>query len=80
MPTRAAIVEVAQMPGAESGENYLNQVFRVCKEVFDKAGITRDEVGTVVSASSDVFHGGVSCANAYYWDSGAALLKNGSRQ
>jgi acetyl-CoA C-acetyltransferase len=80
MAERVAIVEVAQLPGSESGDNYLDQVYRVCKEVFDKAGISRDEVGTVVSASSDVFHSGMSCANAYYWDSGAAFLKNGSRQ
>jgi len=37
-------------------------------------------VGTVISASSDVFHGGISCANSYYWDAGAAFLKNASRQ
>ena len=80
MPNRVAIVEVAQMPGSESSENFLDQVYRVSKEVLDKAGISREDVGTVVSASSDVFHGGVSCANAYYWDSGGGFLKNGSRQ
>jgi acetyl-CoA C-acetyltransferase len=80
MPERVAIVEVAQTPGSESSDNFLDQVYRVCREVLDKAGISREEVGTVMSASSDVFHGGVSCANAYYWDSGAAFLKNGSRQ
>jgi len=80
MSNKVAIVEVAQLPGSESSDNYLDQVYWVCREVFDKAGISRDEVGTVVSASSDVFHSGMSCANAYYWDSGAAFLKNGSRQ
>jgi len=80
MSDRVGIVEVAQIAGAESGDNFLDQVYRVCREVLDKAGITREEMGTVVSASSDVFHGGVSCANCYYWDSGAGFLKNGSRQ
>ncbi len=79
MPKRVGIVEVAQLPCTESSENYLDQVYRVCREVLDKAGISRDDVGTVVSATSDLFHGGVSCANAYYWDSGGAFLKNGSR-
>ncbi|MEW6262514.1 MAG: thiolase family protein [Thermodesulfobacteriota bacterium] len=79
MLRKVAIVDVAMTPGAESGDFYLDQVFRVCREVLDKAGVTRDELGTVVSAASDIFHGGVSCANAYYWDAGAALLKNGSR-
>jgi len=80
MSERVAIVEVAQTPGSESGDNFLDQVYRVCREVLDKTGVSRDEVGTVISASSDIFHGGVSCANAYYWDSGGAFLKNGSRQ
>ena len=80
MPKRIAIVEVAQTPGPDSSDNLLDQVYRVCREVLDKAGLSREDVGTVVSASSDVFHGGVSCANAYYWDSGAAFLKNASRQ
>ena len=76
---KVAVVEVAQLPGWESGDNYLDQVFRVCRQVLDKAGLTRHDVGTMISATSDIFHGGVSCANAYYWDSGGALLKNGSR-
>jgi len=76
---KVAVVETAQLPGGESGDNYLDQVFRVCREVLDKAGLGRKDVDTVVSAASDIFHGGVSCANAYYWDSGAALMKDGSR-
>jgi len=80
MSRKVAVVEVAQLPGAPTGDNLLDQVYRVCKEAMDKAGITRDEIGTVVSSASDVFHGGVSCANAYFWDSGAAFLKSGSRQ
>ena len=76
---KVAVVETAQLPGRESGDNYLDQVFRVCRQVLDKAGLTRHDVGTMISATSDIFHGGVSCANAYYWDSGGALLKNGSR-
>ena len=80
MAQRVGIVEVAMTPGAETKDNFLDQIFHVCKEVLDKAGVSRDAVGTVVSASSDVFHGGISCANSYYWDAGAAFLKNGSRQ
>ena len=79
MPEKVAIVEVAQLSGGESGDAYLDQVFRVCREVLDKSGLKREDVGTVISATSDIFHGGISCANAYYWDAGAALFKNGSR-
>jgi len=80
MNKKVAIVEVAQSPGAAFSENYLDQLYWVCREVLDKAGLSREEIGTVVSAASDVFHGGVSCANAYYWDSGAGFLKSGTRQ
>jgi acetyl-CoA C-acetyltransferase len=47
---------------------------------LDKAGLSRDELGTIVSASSDVFHGGISCANAYYWEAVGSFLKAGTRQ
>lgn len=80
MSGKVGIVDVAMTAGAPSHENFLDIVFRVCKEVLDKSGVSRDELGTVISCSSDVFHSGMSCANAYYWDAGAALLKNGSRQ
>ena len=80
MPRKVAVVEVAMITGGESSENYLTQVYKVCKEVLDKAGIKREKLGTVVSAASDIFHGGISCANSYYWDAGAAFLKNASRQ
>jgi acetyl-CoA C-acetyltransferase len=80
MTKRVAIVAVAQNAGAESKDNFYDQAYRITKEVLDKAGLTRDEIGTVVSASSDVFHGGISCANSYYWETTGAFLKNASRQ
>lgn len=79
MLEKVGIVEIAQLPGPETSDYYLDQLYRICKEVLDKAGISREDVGTVVSGASDIFHGGVSCANAYFWDSGAGELKNGSR-
>jgi acetyl-CoA C-acetyltransferase len=80
MTKRVAIVAVAQNAGAESKDNFYDQAYRVTREVLDKAGLTRDEIGTIVSASSDVFHGGISCANSYYWETTGAFLKNASRQ
>jgi hypothetical protein len=58
MAKQVAIVAVAQNAGAESKDNFYDQAYAVTKEVLDKAGMTRDEIGTVVSASSDIFHGG----------------------
>jgi len=80
MTKKVAIVAVAQNAGAASKDNFYDQAYQVTKEVLDKAGITRDEVGSVVSAASDVFHGGISCANSYYWDPTGGFLKNASRQ
>ncbi len=80
MSKRVAMVAVAQNAGSASMDNFYDQAYRVTKEVLDKAGMTRDEIGTIVSASSDVFHGGISCANSYYWETTGAFLKNASRQ
>ena len=80
MPKRVAIVSVAQSAGAESKDNFYDQAYWITKEVLDKAGVRKDDLGTVISASSDIFHGGISCANAYYWEATGAFLKNGSRQ
>ena len=80
MPKKIAIVEVAQISGGDSKDNFYDQAYWVTKEVLDKAGLKREEVGTVVSAASDVFHGGVSCANAYFWEAVGSFLKNGTRE
>lgn len=77
---KVGIVEVAQLSGADSKDNFYDQAYRVTREVLDKAQLSRDELGTIVSASSDVFHAGISCANAYYWEAVASFLKSGTRQ
>jgi len=80
MSKKVGIVEVAQISGGDSKDNFYDQVYRVCRELLDKAGLKREEVGTIVSSASDVFHAGISCANAYYWEAAASFLKNGTRQ
>lgn len=80
MSNRVAIVSVSQNAGAESADNFYDQAYHVAREALEKSGLTRDELGTVVTASSDIFHGGISCANAYYWETTGAFLKNASRQ
>lgn len=78
MLTRVGIVDAAQFCGAESKDNFYDQAYSLTKELLDKAGISREELGTIVSAASDVFHGGISCANAYYWESVGSFLKAGT--
>ncbi|MFH1134628.1 MAG: thiolase family protein [Pseudomonadota bacterium] len=80
MLKKVAIVETAQLSGPDSKDNFYDQAYRVTKDLLDKAGLTRDELGTIVSASTDIFHGGISCANAYYWEAVGSFLKAGTRQ
>ena len=80
MNQRVGIVEVAQISGPDSKDNFYDQAYHVTREVLDKAELSRDELGTIVSASSDIFHGGISCANAYYWEAVASFLKSATRQ
>ena len=80
MLRKVGIVEVAQISGPDSKDNFYDQAYRVTKEILDKTGLSRDELGTIVSASSDIFHGGISCANAYYWEAVGSFLKAGTRQ
>ena len=77
---KVAVTQVAQISGPDSKDNFYDQAYRVTRQVLDKAGLSRDELGTIVSASSDVFHGGISCANAYYWEAVASFLKSATRQ
>lgn len=80
MAKKVAIVSVAQSGGSESKDSFYDLAFRIVKEALDKAGLSRDQVGSVVTAASDIFHSGISCANAHHWDPAGAFLKNGSRQ
>lgn len=76
---RVAITHVAQSPGGESRESLMDFTYQVNKEVLDKAGLKRQEVGCIIAGSADIFHSGLSCANAFDWDGIGAFLKEGSR-
>jgi acetyl-CoA C-acetyltransferase len=80
MSKKVAVVAVAQTPGAESKDNLYDQAYHVTREILDKTGLSLGKLGTIVSAASDIFHGGISCANSYYWETTGAFLKNASRQ
>jgi acetyl-CoA C-acetyltransferase len=76
---RVAITHVAQSSGMESKESLMDFTYRVNKEILDKAGLERREVGCIIAGSADIFHSGLSCANAFDWDGIGAFLKEGSR-
>ena len=76
---KMAIAQFAQSAGVESKENLMDFTYRISKGVLDKAGLKRSEVGCVVIASSDIFHSGLSCANAIDWDGAGAFMVEGTR-
>ncbi len=76
---RVGITQLAQSSGVESKENLMDLTYGVNKEVLDKAGLQRDEVDCVIIASSDIFHSGLSCANAFDWDGAGAFMIEGTR-
>jgi acetyl-CoA C-acetyltransferase len=76
---KVAITRFAQSSGVESRDNLMDFTYRISKEVLDKAGLKRSEVGCVMIASSDVFHSGLSCANAIDWDGSGAFMIEGTR-
>ena len=76
---RVAITHVAQSSGVESKESLMDFTYTINKEILDKAGLKREEVGCIIAGSADIFHSGLSCANAFDWDGIGAFLKEGSR-
>jgi acetyl-CoA C-acetyltransferase len=76
---KVAITRFAQSSGVESKDNLMDYTYRITKEVLDKAGLKRSEVECVVIASSDIFHSGLSCANAVDWDGSGAFMIEGTR-
>lgn len=80
MSGRVGIVAAAESSPAMTQENMMDAVYKVTKELLNKVGMDRDDVGTIVTAASDVFHSGISCANSYYWEASGGFLKNASRQ
>ncbi len=79
MRKRVAIVGVAQTQHAEFiQENVRDLVYGLSHQVLDPLGLHRDDLDTVVSASSDYWMG-ISCSNSYYFDATGAYLKNATK-
>lgn len=76
---RVAITHVAQSTGGESRESLMDFTYLINKEILSKAGLKREDVGCIIAGSADIFHSGLSCANAFDWDGIGAFMKEGSR-
>ncbi len=77
---RVAIVAVEQTPYTEThaDESLYEMYFRVTKALLDKAGISRDEVDTVIEASCDYWRG-IACSNVHTVEASGGYLKEVSK-
>ncbi|MBC7106010.1 MAG: thiolase family protein [Firmicutes bacterium] len=79
MAGKVAVVSWAQTEYREAHDETIRElVFRVAREALDRAGLTREELGTVITASSDYWQG-ISCSNEYYLDAAGGYLKSGAK-
>ena len=79
MANMVAIVAVEQLGPEEcANDNVRDLTFRVSKNLLNQVGLKREDVGTIVSSSSD-FWQGISCSNSVYYDALGAYLKNSSK-
>jgi acetyl-CoA C-acetyltransferase len=79
MGNRVAIVGLAQTHHGQCLENNIRDiVYAMVRQVLDPLGLCRDDVDTVVSASSDYWMG-ISCSNSFYFDAEGAYLKNATK-
>jgi acetyl-CoA C-acetyltransferase len=79
MQKRVAIVGVAQTThGDFLSENIRDLAYGLVRKVLDPLGLQREDVDTVVSASSDYWMG-ISCSNSYYFDAIGSYLKNATK-
>ena len=79
MANRVAIVAVAQIGHDDtSGKNLMEISYEVTKDVLNQLNMKREELGTIISSSSD-FWQGISCSNSVYYEAIGAYLKNSSK-
>jgi len=79
MEQEVAIVDAVQTRhGSALKENIQEIMFNTVRELLDRVGIEKSEIGTMVSSSSDYWQG-ISCSNSYYYDAAGANLKSGSK-
>jgi len=79
MASKVAIVAVAQIKHDDClGENIREISYEVSKDILNQVGMKREELGTIISSSSD-FWEGISCSNSVYYEAIGANLKDSSK-
>ena len=79
MANRVAIVAVAQIGHSDALSKNLREIsYEVTKDILNQVGMKREELGTIISSSSDHWQG-ISCSNSVYYEAVGAYLKNCSK-
>jgi acetyl-CoA C-acetyltransferase len=74
--SRVGVVSVVQTNhGWGLGETVRELVYEVTKRAIREAGLTRDDIGTVITSSSDFWQGS-GCSNVFHFDAAGAYLKD----
>lgn len=79
MTRRVVVVDAVQTKHGEKLDNNVQELmFGVVRQLMDRVGMDRSDIGTMISSSSDYWQG-ISCSNSYYFDAAGANLKSGSK-
>jgi len=79
MTNRVAIVAVAQIGQDDALNKNLEELcYEVVKDLLNQVGMKREELGTIITASSDLWQG-ISCSRSVYLESMGAYLKDSSK-
>ncbi len=79
MANKVAIVAVAQVGHNDAlGKNLREISYEVTKNVLNQVGMKQEELGTIITSSSD-FWQGISCSRSVYFDAMGAYLKDSSK-
>jgi len=79
MANKIAIVAVAQIGHNDASSKNLREIsYEVVKSTLNQVSMKREELGTIITSSSD-FWQGISCSNSVYFEAIGAYLKDSSK-
>ena len=79
MTNKVAIVAVAQIGHNNALRKNIREIsYEVTKNVLEQVGMKREELGTIITSSSD-FWQGISCSRSVYLEAIGAYLKDSSK-
>ena len=79
MLKKVAVVAAAQTKHDEDLNKNIREItYEVTKSILEQVGMKREELGTIITSSSD-FWEGISCSRSVYYEAMGAYLKDSSK-